>query len=199
MAEPNALTGQSKAILMNKATKGALAAVAAIVLLLGGMGSFALWNSEATTNGGTVTAGDLKITANAAAGLWEQTTSDVKPAGPIPNIATYLVVPGDVVTYTKTYDIEASGNNLLADLSVDLNTITGTGNLKENMVISVSGTSGATALPSTGSAVRIASSDQTVTVKVTFSFPTSVSGLTAQNGTVNLSAFAVKLQQSRTP
>ncbi|MGB7363385.1 MAG: alternate-type signal peptide domain-containing protein [Rhodococcus sp. (in: high G+C Gram-positive bacteria)] len=182
---------------MNKATKGALAAVAAVILLLGGLGSFALWNDDATTDGGTITAGDLTITPDGA-GVWAQTTTDVNAASTI-DIDNYLVVPGDVVTYTQDYLIEASGDNLLADLTVDLGSISGAGDLLENMEVTVSGTSGATALPTNGDSVRIASIDQDVTVTVTFDFLEATSGLTAQNGTVDLSSFTLDLVQSRTP
>lgn len=46
---------------MNKATKGAVAAGAAGILLLGGAGTFALWEDNASITGGTVSTGHLDL------------------------------------------------------------------------------------------------------------------------------------------
>ena len=47
---------------MKKSTKGAVAAGAAAVLLLGGAGTLAFWNADGTAEGGTLTAGTLELT-----------------------------------------------------------------------------------------------------------------------------------------
>ena len=47
---------------MNRSTKGAIAAGAAAVLLMGGAGSLAFWTADGDVDGGTVTAGTLSLT-----------------------------------------------------------------------------------------------------------------------------------------
>ena len=47
---------------MNKASKGALAALAAGVLLLGGAGSLAFWTDTAEVAGGAINSGELSLT-----------------------------------------------------------------------------------------------------------------------------------------
>jgi alternate signal-mediated exported protein len=97
---------------MNKAMKGAIAAGAAGILLLGGAGTFALWSDSQDIDAGTVSTGQLSLTA--ATGTWTETDSET----PIPNIATYQIVPGDSLTYTTVVTIKAEGENLKARLTV---------------------------------------------------------------------------------
>lgn len=100
---------------MNKLTKGAIAGGAGIVLLLGGAGTFALWNDSATIDGGTITAGTLDI-QTVTPGAWTDISPDVdgQPV-PIPDITDFRTVPGDVLKYTAGVTIVATGNNLLAE------------------------------------------------------------------------------------
>lgn len=66
---------------MNKTTKGALAAGAAGILLLGGAGSYALWSDAETVQGGTITAGNLDISP-VAAGVDRRLAGTGQDAGP---------------------------------------------------------------------------------------------------------------------
>jgi alternate signal-mediated exported protein len=102
---------------MNKFTKASIATGAGIVLLLGGGGTLAYWNAEAGAGAGTINAGTLGITAGAA-GTWTDANGDA-----IADITNYLVVPGDTVTFTRTFTVDATGENLKADLSVDTSSI----------------------------------------------------------------------------
>ncbi|KAB1662503.1 alternate-type signal peptide domain-containing protein [Pseudoclavibacter chungangensis] len=52
---------------MNKLTKGAIAASAALVLLLAGGGTLAYWNDTADLDGANITAGNLQLTQSSAA------------------------------------------------------------------------------------------------------------------------------------
>jgi alternate signal-mediated exported protein len=101
---------------MKKSTKGAVAAAAAGVLLLGGAGSLAYWTAEGTVTGGDITAGDLKL-SNAdcdADWVYAGTTTTVQ-----------LFVPGDEITKQCTFDLEATGDNLAAELTApDTATVT---------------------------------------------------------------------------
>lgn len=103
---------------MNKSTKGAIAAGAAAVLLLGGAGSLAYWNADGNLAGGSITAGELKLTA-ADTGSWTLNGSAVT------DIAAVRVVPGDELEYTGTWTIVATGDNLQADLTTTAPTASG--------------------------------------------------------------------------
>ena len=59
---------------MNKLTKGAVAAAAAIALLLGGAGTFATWNASSAVADAGITAGTLSIASGAVAGTWSDAT-----------------------------------------------------------------------------------------------------------------------------
>ena len=80
---------------MNKLTKGAIATAAGIALLLGGAGTFALWNGQTTIAGGT--------------------TFDP---------ATQTIVPGDVLTLTQQVILSTTGKNLKATFTYDPTSIT---------------------------------------------------------------------------
>ena len=49
---------------MHKIVTGAIAGAAGVALLLGGAGSFALWNASASSAASAVSAGTLSLTAN---------------------------------------------------------------------------------------------------------------------------------------
>jgi alternate signal-mediated exported protein len=101
---------------MNKATKGAMAAGAAALLLLGGAGSLALWSDEETVVGGDINTGTLDITAEP--GTWTD-ISDGEPGSSIPIIGVFRMVPGDTIRYTTEMNVTAIGDNLAADIVVD--------------------------------------------------------------------------------
>ncbi|WP_032364942.1 alternate-type signal peptide domain-containing protein [Rhodococcoides fascians] len=184
---------------MNKATKGAVAAGAAAVLLLGGLGSYALWSDQETLGGGTITSGDLSLAPVATpAPQWRDVSPDVAGNPKVIDPATFLIVPGDIVEYTASFTIQASGDNLLADLSADTSAITGDALLRSKITTSVTATSGITTLPTTGAKTRITSADQNVAVSVRFTFDPGTENQDAQNQSINLAAFALKLEQSRT-
>ncbi|MFC5929347.1 alternate-type signal peptide domain-containing protein [Cryobacterium melibiosiphilum] len=98
---------------MNTLLKGSIAGVAGIALLLGGAGTFALWNSSATVDGGTIVAGELDVEA-AAAGVWT-----VNGAATMATLDDFVAVPGDTMVFTQTLNITASGDNLVATLELD--------------------------------------------------------------------------------
>jgi alternate signal-mediated exported protein len=198
--QPPSSSGPPKKVeTMNKATKGAIAAGAAAVLLLGGLGSYALWSDQETLGGGTITSGDLSLTPAASpAPQWRDVSPDVAGNPKVIDPATLLIVPGDIVEYTASFTIEASGNNLLADLSADTTAITGDAALRSKIATSVTATSGGTTLPTSGAKTRITSADQAVAVSVRFTFDPATANQDAQNQSINLAAFALKLEQSRT-
>ena len=88
---------------MQKKTKAGIAAGGAAALLLGGLGTSALWQDDAASAGGQVETGHLSVDARNAAITWDE---DID----------YLV-PGDELTGSQTFDIAALGDNL--DFNVD--------------------------------------------------------------------------------
>lgn len=169
---------------MNKLTKASIAGAAGIALLLGGAGTLALWNDTATIAGGDITSGTLYISDST--GSW-----DSSPA---------LWVPGDSFTYTGTVEIEATGTNLAAELSVDTSGITGDTDFANalDIVFTASGTGITLDSPGVYSVTPNAGT-VTANVTVVVTFPTTVSGTTAQDMTVDLDSVNFLLQQVTTP
>lgn len=108
---------------MNKLLKGAIAGAAGVALLLGGAGTFALWNDAAVVSGGTIATGTLSIVPTVAAATW----TDISPtvaSGTTFDPSTQRLVPGDKVKLTKAVTINTTGKNLKANLSFDPTSIT---------------------------------------------------------------------------
>jgi alternate signal-mediated exported protein len=102
---------------MNKSTKGALAASAAGVLLLGGAGSLAYWNSTQDVTGAGISTGHLKLVDPQCGNGWI-----------LDGDATYstqLLVPGDTLTKVCSFTVDASGAHLSADFNVTAPNVTG--------------------------------------------------------------------------
>lgn len=169
---------------MKKTTKGALAAGAAGVLLLGGAGTLAYWTDDATIDGTDINSGNLKLTGADCGDGW------ILDAG-LPSEAVYagteLLVPGDTLTQECTYTVSAEGDHLEAEFDVELGAgLTGAAGLVDEL--DVSGTSfsvGATSV-TPGTPVEVADGD-TVTATISVEWPygsedndaNDVAGLTA--------------------
>jgi alternate signal-mediated exported protein len=98
------------------AVKGSVAAAAGVAVLLGGAGTFALWNA----NGAIGTTGTETGSLTAEFGdttSWQDVTTGA--ANPIADIAAFRMVPGDTVVGTTTVDVTATGENLLVDATLD--------------------------------------------------------------------------------
>lgn len=187
---------------MNKLLKGSVAGAAGVALLLGGAGSFALWNSTAEVNVGSVASGNLSITATGTP-TWMDVSSDKTPSA-IGDISTFKVAPGDTLELTQVVEIDARGDNLSATLSYDdLSLLAATAAddaLLDELIISLDATGGANVARIVGTetfAVTPATSTSTVTLTVTIEFPDTVTG--AAGGTVDFSTLAFKLQQNARP
>ncbi|KRF11493.1 hypothetical protein ASG90_17325 [Nocardioides sp. Soil797] len=98
---------------MKKSTKGAVAAGAAAVLLLGGVGSLAYWSDSTEVDGGTVEAGSLTLSDMTCESTWsEGADADVQ-----------LIVPGDTVTKECTGNITMTGDHISADVTLDATSV----------------------------------------------------------------------------
>lgn len=93
---------------MKKTTKGALAAGAAAVLLLGGAGTLAYWTDSEAIDGGTLTSGQLDLTAVTCGAAWLE---DGEP------VAT--IVPGDTITKQCTGTLTLEGDHIGATVTLD--------------------------------------------------------------------------------
>jgi alternate signal-mediated exported protein len=190
---------------MNKLTKATIAGAVGVALLLGGAGTLATWNSSATLPGGTIVAGNLKVDATGTvAGVWTS-------AGKTISLSTYKIVPGDVLTYTKTVNVTATGDNLVATLGLSGGAISASSTasadvqlateLKQSAVITASGTGitqTATQLAADQYTITGATGGTTITVVVTITFPkgTDFSNSDSMTGSVNLAGMAVNLTQN---
>lgn len=96
---------------MKKSTKGALAAGAAAVLLLGGAGTLAFWSDSATVDGGSVETGTLALSDANCDADWVYTDDNANAGQPV-----QLIVPGDTITKDCTFTVTATGDNLRAEL-----------------------------------------------------------------------------------
>ncbi|MCJ0901930.1 alternate-type signal peptide domain-containing protein [Rhodococcus sp. ARC_M6] len=166
---------------MKKTTKGAIAAGAAALLLTGGAGTMAAWNASTGTSGAaTVTAGSLSISEAPGTGVWKLGTAAFDPA-------TQKIVPGDVVTYSATYNYTLVGTNLKATLKPSLSGLTGTANALQAQ-LTVANANGA-------DEVVTASGTRTITTSITFDPKDGTFDNSAQGQSVTLSGGAVTLEQ----
>ncbi|MET0673900.1 MAG: alternate-type signal peptide domain-containing protein [Microbacterium pygmaeum] len=186
---------------MNKLAKGAIAGAAGLVLLLGGAGTFAFWNASAGISGGTIVAGNLNVVNDGTAGAW------VDQSGNPIDIATYKIVPGDVLTYTDDLTVVAVGDNLVASLSLSDQSIAASSaapadvKLAQYLTESAELTASGAGISGTGPYTITAGTagvNSTVTVEVTITFPAGAAGEynDAKLGSVSLSGMNVVLTQT---
>lgn len=102
---------------MNKIIKGSIAGAAGVVLLLGGVGTFALWNESTTAEGGTVSTGNLDLALVADTAEWADISADADGAAFDPN--EDAIVPGDTITFAQDFTVTAWGKNLRAELGIN--------------------------------------------------------------------------------
>ena len=167
---------------MNKLVKGSIAGAAGIALLLGGAGTFALWNSTATLSARTITAGNLALVANPN-GVWKSGTTVIDPVN-------YRIIPGQTLEFTQTLTVTAVGDGLKADLTYS--GLTGSGGLDTLVTKTLAVTSPTATVD--GSTLKFTPGTHTVNVKVTVVFPSTETA--GQNQALNLSALTFTLAQT---
>lgn len=92
-----------------KMTKGSLAITAGVVLLLGGAGTYALWEVNAPLDG-SVQTGDLNLELDDAA--WTLNGASVE------NVSAVQIAPGDTLNLTQPMTVTVAGDDLTAQLSL---------------------------------------------------------------------------------
>ncbi len=148
---------------MNKTTKGAFAASAAAVLLLGGAGSLAYWSSDATLTTGSVTAGNLSLNDAKCDAGWTYATGKAGNGA-----AVAKIVPGDVITKTCTFVVKGAGDNLSATLTAPQTTSAANSVAQADVDVKYALGGAAMTSPAT---VSEADSGKTVSAKITVTFP----------------------------
>lgn len=180
---------------MKKTTKGAFAAGAAGVLLLGGAGSLAYWTATGTATTGAIHSGSLKLTDTSSATGW--TYANGSDAGS----AVSLIVPGDQITTTRTFTVDATGDHLTASVSTPSTiSYTPASTATETLNVGATYDVGGRALAS-GDEVTSADNGKTLTVKLTVTFPygdaTAVNADDTQGLNQTLDNVAVTLTQDQ--
>lgn len=170
---------------MKKSTKGALAAVAAGVLLLGGAGTLAFWSDSASVDAGTISAGELKLDDGTCDSDWVYAPGNAQEGATVTTI-----VPGDEIVKECEFVVTARGDNLQATPSVPTEiTYTQTGG-DENPASTLSLTAAATYTIDGGAVTTIteANDGQTLAALITVSFPFGTESSVNANDTQNLVA-----------
>jgi alternate signal-mediated exported protein len=179
---------------MNKIFTGAIAGAAGIALLLGGAGTFALWNANASTAASQVSSGTMSLSANND-GVWTDVTNGRSATI---NPSTALMVPGNTYQFTQTLTVAATGNDLKANLTYASQSITGDAALlaATTKTLAVTSTSASVVQSSTANTFVVSPSSATSTVKVVFTIALPASATTGQGGTLNIGALAFSLTQT---
>jgi spore coat-associated protein N len=182
---------------MNKATKGAIAAGAAGILLLGGAGTFAVWSDSNTIDPADISTGVLTLVVEE--GTWDDAT--VGSTGDIANIADFEIVPGDTITYTTVVTVNAEGDNLSGTLTVDDSELAATSTDPDTAnYIEVSMTNDAAAnldldVNETGVITFAEAGTYVINVVVTVEFDSATINQTGQHLAVDLNGLELKLEQ----
>lgn len=171
----------------SKSLKGVIALAAAGLLLSGGAGTYALWSDQVTLNGGNVNSGQLKL-VNTQPGSWFDLSSGTPAA--ITDIATWRVVPGDVIEYRVSTTVAAEGQNLAATLVADPASVTGDPALLADMQVTTAITVGGTAQTT----ITEADDNKQIDVNVDFTFDEASTNAT-QLQSLDLSALQLTLTQ----
>ncbi|NUT69618.1 alternate-type signal peptide domain-containing protein [Pseudarthrobacter sp. C4D7] len=168
--------------------KGTAAIAVGAALLLGGGGTLAAWNQEASADAGQIVAGDLGLQAQT--GVWTDGGTQQ-----IADITKYRVVPGDKLTFTQTLTVKLRGDKMAAQIK--LNDVIASTFSKSNVQIdpiTIKNAAGETVIDNP-ILKPVANDTQTVTVSTTFHFLSTTPGLENVNATYDLSKVSYTLQQ----
>ena len=185
---------------MKKSTKGAVAAAASGVLLLGGAGSLAFWSDSDVIGGGTINAGHISIT-EASPGTCASTPFTFDDGGTgatSPGAHDYVpgtshIVPGDTLTKVCTFTVNASGDHLSANLVA-------TGGAEGGALASETDTSAVfTVAGVTQTTLTQADDGAAVVATITVDFPYGAATNGSQNAALTVSNYTIALTQVHNP
>lgn len=172
--------------------KGTAAIAVGAALLLGGGGTLANWNAEATAAPGTIVSGDLNV-VKSVNGVWKDRAGTV-----IPDITAYKVVPGDKLTFTQDLTVTLVGNKMAANVATTGISATN-GFTPANVAVSAPAlTVGSTAVANPLKPT-VTGADQTVTATITFEFLSATTGRADTTKSYNFNNVAFQLTQVTQP
>jgi alternate signal-mediated exported protein len=180
---------------MKHVTKGIVAAGLGATLLVGGAGTMAVWTEGISVGGGAINAGHMNLVTdatNTGCGAW---TLDTQESVPTTYSAGNPIVPGDVLSRTCNYTIQAVGNHLRATVATSAVNFSGTStDFAGKLTASVSAlkVNGATATSFTDD-----NNGQTLSATVSVVFDSSAGNATEDMTTV-LDAITVTATQVHT-
>ncbi|WP_210439487.1 alternate-type signal peptide domain-containing protein [Nocardioides xinjiangensis] len=187
---------------MHKNTKAALAVTTASVLLIGGAGTLASWNDSESVSGGDIRSGTLSLVQAEGQGCGDWIL-DAAGGGEVFSPGSTLLVPGDVITRTCTYTVNASGAHLKATAGLGTPKFAAASDadlvkqLKPSAVytLGAAGAGTAAAPLADGGAITSADNGKVLTAVVSVTFDAATAGTTAQGVTATLDALTVSLSQ----
>jgi alternate signal-mediated exported protein len=186
---------------MNKLVKGAVAGAAGIALLLGGAGTFALWNASVGVSSGTISTGTLAF-GTSASPVWTDKSAGATTTTFDPTVNK--IVPGDVVQLVQTVTVTGSGKNLVASLTYVPSSVAIpadlTGLITPTLtVVKAAGDASLSGAGTTASPYIIKPSTTggttTFTVTISYAFSSTATGVAGQGESVDLSGATFQLQQ----
>lgn len=180
---------------MNKMVKGSIAGATGIALLMGGVGTFALWSETVSVADTKISSGTLDLSA-AGARTWKDISTDAVSSAFDP--ATDKIVPGDVVEMRQPLDVTAVGKNLKAELQLGGVPTSWLSTLDVDVVYAgktLDVTTGQTTMAF--GAADLAALNAATEVVVTFTFPTTVTGQVDQGRSLSITNATVALNQVR--
>jgi alternate signal-mediated exported protein len=186
---------------MNRKAKASLAVGAAAILLLGGAGTFAFWQDQTQSGGGTITSGTLALsecTPTSGSG-WRDVTGGQSVDL---DLSEFRIVPGDTLEYSCTSTVTASGTNLSATLAADTSEMFSELSdpvLRERLIdtsLTATTSSGKT-LPN--AQVTDQDDGETITIAARLTFDPATTGTIAQGTSVTLNNVLITLTQNLNP
>lgn len=174
---------------MNKLVKAGIAGVIGTTLLVGGAGSFALWNTSATITPPSITAGSLTLNA-LSTGVWQYNSTTIDPTA-------YRMVPGDTLTFTQSLQLTAVGDHMRATLAYT--GLSAPGTIGADVVKTIAISSPSTNLTQNNDGTVTVTGPNTSTtalVTVTVTLPSTLTGTTDQGQVLDLSSGAFTLTQT---
>ncbi|MCK6210898.1 alternate-type signal peptide domain-containing protein [Georgenia sp. EYE_87] len=176
----------------SKLTKALVATGVGVALLAGGGGTFATWYDSTTTQGTTITSGDLGL--GAGEGDWFNSSNEAI------DIDQYRVVPGEKLVFRQIVTIHATGDQLTAVLKPSFsNRIDGGNELSKQLEATAKFAVGTDIAPTTGRIITAADDGATlaVTLEVTFlDLGPRANGTTAQEQSAALQNITIELEQT---
>lgn len=185
---------------MKKIVTGTIAGAAGIALLLGGAGSFALWNAQASSAAAQISSGTLTMTADPDGTWTDMTETPNGPRNTPLSPATARMVPGNTYQFTQTMTVTAAGDDLKGVITYDpRSAVSGDADLLSQVQGAVTLSSDSASLVKSQTADNtyvLEPAAGTTTVKATYTVSLPESATSGQDGTISLAPMTFTLTQT---